>query len=410
MKKIYYIVLFLSLICRASLCFADDPGRYQRSSIYSILVNHTEQQFADEIFQAFSQIPVPDKYNDHNLSVVALSVNDSQNHDEEIDEFVRDNFVASRLVAKWFNRDPQTGICNMELIKARGVYNATVFDEEIAMRSAKGMAMLQDAGEALIANTFLLVNEVNYIDKAEKSRKAGKGLAIAGAILGAAATIATGDDYLSTGLLAGAAAGAIVSTIKGFKVKITTHLYQLQWDNEQAGFFYSQCYTEEYDEGKIRNFENNRNAFTLKYIGKVVSKGNQTSFLGIKEEEPIKMVRKACQRAIDENVVDLQKAYEVFRVKSPVMKVDGNVALVPIGMKEGVSKDSKFEVLEPRERSNGTTEYVRVGVIKPVPNKIWDNRFMSEEEGAKGYDLGNTFFTVSNVNKIYPGMLVRQIL
>lgn len=47
---------------------------YRRSSIYSILVNHNEQQFASEIKEAFLQIPVPDKYNDHNLSVKVLTM------------------------------------------------------------------------------------------------------------------------------------------------------------------------------------------------------------------------------------------------------------------------------------------------------------------------------------------------
>ena len=55
--------------------FAQEPvSDYRRSSIYSVLVNHTDQQFANEIKEAFLQIPVPDKFNDHNLSVKVLTM------------------------------------------------------------------------------------------------------------------------------------------------------------------------------------------------------------------------------------------------------------------------------------------------------------------------------------------------
>ena len=96
---------------------------YRRSSIYSILVNHNEQQFASEIKEAFLQIPVPDKYNDHNLSVKVLTMDSKlagASRDEEnpyITLFLMNNQVASRLVARWFNRDCFTGECNMELIR-----------------------------------------------------------------------------------------------------------------------------------------------------------------------------------------------------------------------------------------------------------------------------------------------------
>ena len=52
----------------------DTEFKYRRSSIYSVLVNHTNQQFAGEIKEAFLKIPVPDKFNDHNLSVKVLNL------------------------------------------------------------------------------------------------------------------------------------------------------------------------------------------------------------------------------------------------------------------------------------------------------------------------------------------------
>ena len=304
------------------------------------------------------------------------------------------------MVARWFDRDILTGQCDMELIKARGVYNASELDKELAARSARGIAMLQDAGEQLIGNTFLIVNEINYVDKAKKGQAFGIGLRIIGAL----ATAVTNDNsYMALGEVA----GSMAETYKGFKVKITTRLYQLVWDEETAADFYTNYWTSTPDKARAAAFDANRSKFKLKYVGDVESNGNATSFLGINEDAPEMMVRKACQRAIDENVADLQKKYDQFRIKAPITEVDGGIK-VQVGMKEGITPDSEFEVLEPQDE-NGVITYKRVAVIKPVDKKIWDNRYMAVEEGAYGADFEATTFKKVSGGDIYPGLLVRQI-
>ena len=404
MKMRYILLVVLaSLVSRAS---AQEPvSDYRRSSIYSVLVNHTDQQFANEIKEAFLQIPVPDKFNDHNLSVKVLNMDkklsgaSSQKENPVITEFLQNNKVASRLVGRWFDRDYFTGQCDMELVKERGLYNATEFDKQLATRSARGMAMLQDAGEELIGNTFVLVNDIRYVDKNKGAKTAGGILKV----LGKVAAVATGTniDDLTDNL------GDMVETIKGFKVKINTFLYRLEWTEEQAALFYQEQYASKPDATKRANFEAARGNYRLKYVGKVESSGGTTSFLGIKEDEPIVMVRKACQRAIDENVVDLQRNYEEFRTKTPLVTVEPLTAYV--GMKEGVTAKSKFEVLEVIEMENGKHKYNRVGIIEPIENLIWDNRFMAVEEGAQGATLGFTTFRKVSGKDFAKGMLIREM-
>ena len=87
---------------------------------------------------------------------------------------------------------------------------------------------------------------------------------------------------------------------------------------------------------------------------------------------------------------------------------DGNV-VAKIGLKEGVSEKSKYEVLERIESEDGTTKYKKVGEIKPVKNKIWDNRYMALEDGAPNSELGGTTFKVTNGRNLYPGLLIREI-
>ena len=409
---------------------------YRRSSIYSILVTDTEQKFSKEIQEEFLKIPVPDKYNDMNLSVRVLGTNAgiasanalSTSHllggeklamavekavggglNGHILNFLETNKVGGRLVAKWFNRDFQTGRCDMERIKDWGLYNASEFDKELAAKSARGMAMLEDAGEDLIGNTFVLVNEINYVDKSERSKNWGAALSVLGSI----AEAYTGIDYLSE---AGTLTGAMITTIKGFRVKIRTRLYQLEWNDSTAMDFYRNYYQAYDDEAGAGKFDAAKGKYTLKYIGDVTSSGQKSSFLGISEERPDLMIRKACQRALDENVADLQKKYEQFKIKAPIVSVEPDIKVVSvepdikvqIGLKEGISEDSKFEVLEAQEK-DGRVVYKRVGTVRPVKGKIWDNRFMAAEEMAYGADFGATTFKKESGGDFYPGLLIRQI-
>ena len=403
--KIRNIAIGLVVSIAISVQAQETDANYRRSSIYSVLVNHTDQQFASEIKEAFLQIPVPDKFNDHNLSVKVLNLDkklsgaSSEKENPIITEFLDNNKVASRLVGRWFNRDFFTGQCNMELVKERGLYNATEFDKQLASRSARGMAMLQDAGEDLIGNTFVLVNDIRYVDKNRAAKTASSILKALGSI--AAAYTGNNIDDLTNNI------GDMVETIKGFKVKINTFLYKLEWSDDIATQFYQDQYGAVPDPTKKANFDAARGNYKLKYVGKVESSGGTTSFLGINEDQPVVMVRKACQRAIDENVVDLQRNYEEFRTKSPLVSVEPITAFV--GMKEGVTAKSKFEVLEVVELENGKHKYNRVGVIQPIENLIWDNRFMAVEEGAQGATLGFTTFRKVSGKDFSKGMLIREM-
>ena len=403
--EIRNIAIGLIALIAMSVQAQETDANYRRSSIYSVLVNHTDQQFASEIKEAFLQIPVPDKFNDHNLSVKVLNLDkklsgaSSEKENPLITEFLNNNKVASRLVGRWFNRDFFTGQCNMELVKERGLYNATEFDKQLASRSARGMAMLQDAGEDLIGNTFVLVNDIRYVDKNKGAKTASSILKVFGSI--AAAYTGTNIDDLTDNI------GDMVETIKGFKVKINTFLYKLEWSDDIATQFYQDQYGAVPDPTKKANFDAARGNYKLKYVGKVESSGGTTSFLGINEDQPVVMVRKACQRAIDENVVDLQRNYEEFRTKSPLVSVEPITAY--IGMKEGVDDDSQYEVLEKTIDESGRTHYERVGIIKPVSGKIWDNRFMAADDKESGSELTFTTFKKVSGKDFFPGMLIREI-
>ena len=408
MKKLIYNLVLFAAVMLSYNGYAQNKkevDEYRRSSIYTILINHKEQKFATEIKDAFVSLPVPDKYNDHNLSVKVLTksgkLKDAKSDDEnkEITEFLNNNKVASRLVGKWFNRDIFTGECNSDLVKERGLYDANTYDVIMAEKSARSMALLQDSGEDLIGNTFVLVNDIRYVDK----EKTGKAIGGVLRILGAIASEASGVDVtdLTDNL------GSMMETLKGFKVKVNTFLYQLVWDEETMMDFYTTMYSNGPDNEKVKVFENRRGDFKLKYVGKVESKGGDVSFMGVNLDEPINMVRKACQRALDENIADLQQDFEAFRTNSPLISVEPLKAHV--GLKENVTAGSRFEVLQAIEDETGKRTYKRVGVITPEKDQIWDNRYMALEEGAANASIGATTFKKVSGGPFYQGMLIREI-
>lgn len=58
---------------------------------------------------------------------------------------------------------------------------------------------------------------------------------------------------------------------------------------------------------------------------------------------------------------------------------------------------------------NGRIEYKRVGIIKPMPGKIWDNRFMAIDDKTENSDLEYTTFEKVSGGDFYSGMLIREI-
>ncbi len=398
MRNICFFIVCLFAIVSLS---AQEVGKYRRSSIYSICVSHDKEKYASEISDVFVSMPTPDKYNNHDLDIKLVSSMSKKESEKNITEFLESNDIAKGVVALWFNRNPETGECDVEKISERGLYDADYFDVELSKLSIRGEAMLKDAGEELIKNTFVLVNDIRYVDK-EKSAKVASGIlkglgSIAGAFFGSSVT-----KLANT-------VGDVVEDIRGFRVIVTSYLYQLEWNDEVAGKFYNDYYISkgEVNPDKVVAFNADNETFKLRFIGAKKVDSGETSYEGV--FQPIDMIRKVCTRSIDKSVLELQKTYEQFQVKTPIYSVDPEIT-AKIGMKEGVTEKSRYEVLETYMTEDGLTKYKRVGVIKPISGKIWDNRYMATEENTLGSDLKETSFSkVSGRAEFLPGMLIREI-
>jgi hypothetical protein len=406
MKKYIFPVLIFALTFSA---FAqEDEFKYRRSSLYSMLVTYPKQEFNDGIREVFITIPVPEKFNDHELSVKMIA-SDQRNREkkENIDKFITDNHIARRMVGKWYNRDPETGHFDMNLIHDRGHYDATYFDVALASQTARGVDVrLAEAGEELIGNTFLIVHDVKYLNHKSVALIAGAALAVTYAVVAqdAAASTQFTEDIMK-----------IAGDVTGFGVTVTSYLYRLDWNKEIAAEIDNNYYInkEEFDAAKKKAFDNEKDLFKMKYIGKQSVKSSKTSMLGIVSSD--QMIRKVSTRAFDATIAKLQLAHEEFRTKTPIFAIDATNTknlkiLAKIGMKEDVTTKSRFEVLEQIEdQRTGKINYRRVGTIKPVANKIWDNRYMAVEEKTEFANLNITEFERVSGSDFQPGMLIRQI-
>ena len=411
------VLVFLSCGTAAYAQNPDSAMQYRRSSLYSFMISHPDLKMDDEIVGAFMAIETPDKYNNHDLSVKCVTAaSKGDDLTRQIENWFERNDVAKRLVSKWFLRSKETGGFDPSLVMERGLYGATAMDVETAAQSKRGIDALADKGYEMISNTFVIVNDITYVDHEANADVATGILSVIGGI---AAGISGSDDNIVTSLTT---LGAMVSSmIAGFTVRINSYLYQLDWNDQTADYFYEHYY---YDKpgrdslsmalfaadtalaAKKAAYEADSTTFRLKFIGNYTAKSAKPVLRGLYNPEDV--FRKVCGRAIDNNVMELQKEFDQFKVKVPLYSTEPLMAR--IGKKEGVTAKSKYEVLVPVvDEVTGKVSYNRRGVIRPVADKIWDNRYMASEEQAEGSELTATTFEVVSGMNFTPGMIIREI-
>jgi hypothetical protein len=372
--------------------------KYRRSSLYTMMLDDNRRERYRVIKDAFGNAVLSEKFNDHNIGpylIPAHGMSGEKDQTKLIEEYLNNKGVARDLVAKWFNRDAN-GNFNMELIAERGQYNASEIDVKVAQSSVRGKAMLADAGRELIGNTFVIVYDYKYTNKEEQAKKRGGFLDVVSTV----ASIAGYDD------VANIAQGVRVASDvmgKGYFVRTTSYLYRLVWNDDIANEFYTYMWNDATDsDPKKKELFNRTDLFKLEYVGSEKSRNNLQSTIFTSKSDN-QLIEIATTRAVDKNIGKLQRTFEEFRVKTPLINTEPIAA--QIGTKEDIEKGDKFEVLEQILDEDGTTYYDKVGTIKV--NKVWDNAYLADEVDPNN-EINYTTFKGS-AKKLAPGMLIRQI-
>ena len=424
-------IMFL-LACVTLSAQAEETLSYRRNSLATMLVYHPEDEFGDEIYKAFDSLPIPDKYDDHtidgmrvidNMNVLGIQKRDTgyykavfghQLNEKEVranarytEDLLNRQGMAKKMIAKWFGlsgNDVNDATFNTDLIQTRGQYNASDVDVALALQTTRGLATLSDAGEELLGQTFVLVNDVTYTTAEEDAAVAKLTLGIVGGVFDAFTGGTAGRDLAKAG-------GQIADSFTGFNVKTHSYLYQLVWNDSIAAIFYTQHYTGKPDPEKIQAFLNDQSTYRLKYVAHEYEFDKKAVLKG--KYERTELVRTICARSMDKNIVALAKQYEDFKVKTPVFsiltnekgKITGYAA--KIGMKEGITDGSKFQVVQRViDPETGKTTYKYVASVKAKKDYIWDNRYNAVLEEAPGSSLPYTTFVKTGGGEILPGMLL----
>lgn len=396
-KKVFFIIALLVIFTQV---FAQEPFKYHKASLYSIMLKHENQEYCDEIVEVFKKIPVQDNFYNFNLSNIIFKAGQLEDSDTtradnqkpHIDKLLFDNAIGRRLVAKWFNRD-KNGTFNPNYIIQKGYYNVTAYDIQTALLSYKTQeGVIFNAGEELIGNTYILVNDIRYGDKRKDKEKR-------------MSAVAALSIVPLVGALAVPIGGIMTNDYSGFNVTVTSYLYRLDWNENIANGFYGNFYTDIPDLSKKELFNKEKRLFTLTYLGNYTVHSSNSNLKGVNDRE--QQIRKVCTRAIDKAIAQLQKEHPEFRVRTPLLSTSPITA--HIGLREDITPDSKFEVLEISENMQGIPSYKRVAIIKPKKDRIWDNRYMAEFEEHKNGMLNATEFDLVSGNISQTACLIREI-
>ena len=354
---------------------------YRRSSLCLLLITNQGDKYAKAIEEQFLAMPLPARYNGLNVSLRVLDTSRKKTSEKKVTKLLEDKGVAKELVGKWFNRD-YSGRMNMQRIHDWGGYNATFADLKRAQSTERGLATLTDEGEELIKNTFVLVCDISYYDKANT------GAVLSGLFAAAAATMdglaqqqANKGNYSNAQMYSSFSSlgtvGSVVSQdIAGFSVNIMSYLYRLQWSDKLRDRMYSQYWVDETtpaDTAQRRRaaFDNDNSSFKLEYLGKYRARSGKTVSKSANNLNWV--IRQVCADAVDKGINNLAKMYPVFKPKTTFSCEDGNIYAY-IGTKEGVTQKSKYEVLETVKKKKGDIEYKKVATVVPVAGNIWDNK------------------------------------
>jgi len=438
--------LFLVILCAgmAYTGFAQKKDsintNYQRSSLALFLMEDVGMPIKDTILESFTTAPFPDKFNNHNVAIrsfercttltaedqaafdAAVNLATSQNAAEapkkkgmfgkllkslaseatggvvgatskdemaiSANKFLVEQKIAKQMFDKWFL--DSAGNFSLALAQERGLYNATKSDVEQAESSVYGTASLADAGIDLVNNTFAVVCNYRYMPKDSL-------VALIGGVAVAAAE-ASGNDYAIMG--AKAAMMALSASLgAGYYVVVNTYLFQLNWNDDV--------------QNQLSQVWNNREAYdaadfyAFKYIG------NTTGWAQVKagvftDKDQAELIKIATVNSTDAAIAKLEKKYDVFKTKSPLMVAEDGTLYAHIGLKEGIEPKDKYEVLERAiDPKTGRTIYKSKGTITVVKDHIWDNRYMADQEPDHDSSINETYF--EGKGDYYNGLLIRQI-
>ena len=389
--------------------------KYRRSSLHTMIIEDDKLPKKELILSTFLGAEFPDKYNDHttgdksfNIAKYQIQTDtattkaDEKDHSPEIIKYFEESKLANKMVAKWFNRK-ENGAFDMTLIQERGMYDASAQDVQLAASSSRGDAALADAGEELLRSTFVVVSYSKFVSNEAAALAIKETAILAASKLGA----------MLQEVAIKAAEKAYEKARQGYSVWTTAYLFQLNWNDSTSAVFYQNYWMDDKSVDPIKKAAfDTSSLFKLELLG-FQKTSSLISGLGKNADSETNIIKNATLKSIDAVYAKLQRKFEKFRTKTPLVSAEPIAA--KIGLKEGLEAGDKYEVMEQTSDELGKIVYKRKGIITVEKNKIMDNRYrkgqepLDEEGNPVKPDNEFEYTTFKGGKGYYAGMLIRQI-
>ena len=418
MRKL--LVILIGLLCvgvgTKAQSGASDRESYRRSSLCLIMLTHRDKKYAEGMERVFRNFPLPSRYNEHNISDMrCISVKGKQSQ-SDIEKIVTNNYIAQKVVGRWFNRNSMTGFMNMDLIHERGGYGAFYADYERSQTNIRGTDMLRDEGIELLQSTFVLVCDMDYIDQSKGSGIFAGIMAIASAAAGVASEVQKQRGNTETAKKwretsdAGFAASEVVADIGGFRVKMNAYLYKLTWDDSHTQTMYSDYWIdastpEEEVISRKAKFDGAGKFFKVEFVGKYSESSTKTILRSWSNEDEV--ILDVCERCVNKGMRELAKTFPIFRPRAPFY-FEGSTMYSHIGRKEDVAYGKEYEIIQPYKDKKGQICFKRIGKAKA--GTPWENKEIRFDQYFDPQWKGTMFsYGHASVDLHTPGLQLREL-
>ncbi len=356
---------------------ADD---YSRSSISYLLLDFEGEKYASELKNSIHSSTVPSKFDNNNLKQKVLkapyyhsSSSNLKRNIKSVQSALSSDLYANKIVKFWWGVKDD-GTYSTDLIEKRGFYNATDMDVDVAKSEKRGINALADAGEKLIANSYVMVLDYANVTTMKETYDAKD----------AAARKKAKRD--STEFV------PVERKKNGYTGKLTTYLFQVNYSDTVQGYFMD-AFTDDniLDLAKVdKIFNNVYSPFKYLKSESVSADGTQANpgqFLApvvqkSKEQLMVKLVNDGIRKVTEK----VEKNTEAFRVKTPIVSTGPITA--KIGKKEGLTHERRYFVWQYIEDSGGKTVARRKGVVRA--RRVVDNRQdeLGQTQSSEFYQVG----------------------
>jgi hypothetical protein len=346
MKKIarYTFVLIAAMVISPSLRAEDIskkerlPENSSKLSMTFFMTSFPNDSSSKKVANAADQIVFSDKYFNHNLESLNLSI-DKEFYTLTANakrKYLRDQLekegIGRKMVAKWFNKQ-EDGTMNLDYVHKCGTSNAR--NQNVRISEAKrGDAFLKEAGQDLINKTYVMI----LVPGQTRSKDDGKS--------------------------------------RSWETKYDLYLYKLLFTTDVIANFYNVWSYEDDDASVIQKKKNAFNSMNFKFAD-VYSIPSQSASATVSLEN--KKKPKSMDQLMDEMVNHMYEN-SILLVDKNIEELQGMIKvskLYPIrgtaGKKEGLKCDQQFFVYQYEWKDQAAKAVPKRKAVVRSTNNIFDN-------------------------------------